>query len=107
MFRAAFTSLSRREPQSSQCQDLIPRPAIPFGLVLLLNEPQHEQAWEVIRSLTIISRSALLRSWRLFHDGRRIQSREKCSIHRIRADGEFLRPNLRQVFSRGAGFVFL
>jgi hypothetical protein len=46
MFLAAFTSRSLTDPQWLQVHALIPSPALPFGLLLVIF-PQHAQVWVV------------------------------------------------------------
>lgn len=44
MFRAAFVSRSCTAPHAQQVHSLIPRPALPFGLLAGMT-PQHEHVW--------------------------------------------------------------
>ena len=52
MFFAAFRSRSWVTPHSTQVHSLIPRPALPLGLLLGF-ALQHEQVWVVFASSTI------------------------------------------------------
>ncbi|MBB1631191.1 hypothetical protein A9975_09940 [Cupriavidus sp. UME77] len=51
MFRAAFVSRSWTDPHEQHVHYLIPRPALPFGLLADMT-PQHEHVWVENASLT-------------------------------------------------------
>ncbi len=51
MFRAAFVSRSCTDPHEQHVHSLIPRPALPFGLLAGMI-PQHEHVWVENASLT-------------------------------------------------------